>query len=184
MLVFVTGPWFEFETDAAYRTFVAEGFARGQLDLVVAQAVLGPGLVDDLVDLLPLAELAEVAVRHCAAVRGGGVQGWLTRRGGPTVRSAARVIAAEPCGTCALSESVNAAFLACPACFGLLVSQYASARRVCSQFRAPCYDSRQLTTSEFKLLGPASISSLGFASHPNHPAHIAGRSDLTLGSAE
>ena len=49
-------------------TFVAEGFARGQLDLVVAQAVLGPGLVDDLVDLLPLAELAEVAVRHCVAV--------------------------------------------------------------------------------------------------------------------
>ena len=68
MLVFVSGPWFEFETDAAYRTFVAEGFARGQLDLVVAQAVLGPGLVDDLVDLLPLAELAEVAVRHSAAV--------------------------------------------------------------------------------------------------------------------
>ena len=49
-------------------TFVAEGFARRQLDLVVTQAVLGPGLVDDLVDLLPLAELAEVAVRHSAAV--------------------------------------------------------------------------------------------------------------------
>ena len=42
-----------------------------------------------------------------------------------------------------------------------------------SQFRALCYGSRQLATSEFKLLGPASISSLGFASHPNHPAHIA-----------
>ena len=49
-----------------HRTFVAERLARGQLDLVVAQAVLGPGLVHDLVDLLPLAELAEVAVGHCA----------------------------------------------------------------------------------------------------------------------
>ena len=57
-----------------HRTFVAEGFAGRQLDLVVAQAVLGPGLVDDLVDLLPLAELAEVAVGH------GG------RRGGVAVR--------------------------------------------------------------------------------------------------
>ena len=51
-----------------HRTFVAESLAGRQLDLVVAQAVLGPGLVDDLVDLLPLAELAEVAVRHSAAV--------------------------------------------------------------------------------------------------------------------
>ena len=51
-----------------HRTFVAERLAGRQLDLVVAQAVLGPGLVDDLVDLLPLAELAEVAVRHCVAV--------------------------------------------------------------------------------------------------------------------
>ena len=86
-----------------HRTFVAEGFTGGQLDLVVAQAVLGPGLVDDLVDLLPLAELAEVAVRHGLAVRGGGVQGWL-RRGGLSDRSAARAIAAEPCGTRAGSE--------------------------------------------------------------------------------
>ena len=91
-------------------TLVAEGFARGQLDLVVAQAVLGPGLVDDLVDLLPLAELAEVAVRHCAcgaaAVRSGGY----TRRGGLSDRSAVRVIAAETLGTCAHSERVDAAF--------------------------------------------------------------------------
>ena len=66
-MVFVSGPCLEFET-LGIRTFVAERLARGQLDLVVAQAVLGPGLVDDLVDLLPLAELAEVAVRHSAAV--------------------------------------------------------------------------------------------------------------------
>ena len=96
-----------------HQTFIAEGFARGQLDLVVAQAVLGPGLVDDLVDLLPLAELAEVAVRHCACGAAAACRGGYTRRGGPTVRSAARVIAAEPCGTCAMSERVDAAFLAC-----------------------------------------------------------------------
>ena len=66
-VVFVNGPCFD-DATLGISTFVAEGFARGQLDLVVAQAVLGPGLVDDLVDLLPLAELAEVAVRHCVAV--------------------------------------------------------------------------------------------------------------------
>ena len=66
-VVFVNGPCFD-DATLGISTFVAEGFARGQLDLVVAQAVLGPGLVDDLVDLLPLAELAEVAVGHCVAV--------------------------------------------------------------------------------------------------------------------
>ena len=98
-------------------TFVAERLARGQLDLVVTQAVLGPGLVHDLVDLLPLAELAEVAIGHGLAARGGGVQGGYTSRRGPTVRSAARAIAAEPFDTCKLSERVDAAFLACFACF-------------------------------------------------------------------
>ena len=75
-VVFVSGPWFD-DATLGIRTFVAEGFARGQLDLVVTQAVLGPGLVHDLVDLLPLAELAEVAVRHRGCGRGGGVQGRL-----------------------------------------------------------------------------------------------------------
>ena len=64
-VVFVSGPNFD-DVTLGIGTFVAEGFARGQLDLVVAQAVLGPGLVHHLVDLLPLAELAEVAVGHCA----------------------------------------------------------------------------------------------------------------------
>ena len=106
-VVFVSGPCFDAGT-LGIRTFVAEGFARGQLDLVVAQAVLGPGLVDDLVDLLPLAELAEVAVRHCCCVGAAAAcRGGYTRRGGPTVRSAARVIAAEAYETCALSESVR-----------------------------------------------------------------------------
>ena len=69
-VVFVSGPWFD-DATLGIRTFVAEGFARGQFDLVVTQAVLGPGLVDDLVDLLPLAELAEVGVGHglCCARR-------------------------------------------------------------------------------------------------------------------
>ena len=121
MLVFVSGPRFEFETDAAYRTFVAEGFARGQLDLVVAQAVLGPGLVDDLVDLLPLAELAEVAVRHCACGAAAACRGGYTRRGGLSDRSAARVIAAEPLDKCASAASdrrsvFSSAQLACLAC--------------------------------------------------------------------
>ena len=66
-VVFVSGPNVD-DATLGIGTFIPEGFARGQLDLVVAQAVLGPGLVDDLVDLLPLAELAEVAVRHSAAV--------------------------------------------------------------------------------------------------------------------
>ena len=113
-VVFVSGPCFEFET-LGTSTFVAEGLARGQLDLVVAQAVLGPGLVDDLVDLLPLAELAEVAVGHGAWGAAAACRGGYTRRGGLTVRSAARVIAAVPFDTCKLSERVDAAFLA--ACF-------------------------------------------------------------------
>ena len=76
-VVFVSGPNVDAVT-LGIGTFIAEGFARGQLDLVVAQAVLGPGLVDDLVDLLPLAELAEVAVRHglcCARRRRAGARG-------------------------------------------------------------------------------------------------------------
>ena len=64
-MVFVSGPCFDDGT-LGIGTFIPERFAGRQLDLVVAQAVLGPGLVHDLVDLLPLAELAEVAIRHCA----------------------------------------------------------------------------------------------------------------------
>ena len=159
-MVFVSGPCFDDGT-LGIGTFVAEGFAGRQLDLVVAQAVLGPGLVDDLVDLLPLAELAEVAVGHCACGAAAACRGGYTRRGGLTVRSAARVIAVEPSGTCAGSASADAAPLACfDACFCLpalrLVSHNASARTRDSQFRALCYDSRQLLTSEFKLLKPAS----------------------------
>ena len=69
-VVFVSGPNFD-DVTLGIGTFVAEGFARGQLDLIITQAVLGPGLVDDLVDLLPLAELAEVGVGHglCCARR-------------------------------------------------------------------------------------------------------------------
>ena len=87
-----------------HRTFVAESLAGRQLDLVVAQAVLGPGLVDDLVDLLPLAELAEVGVGHLAVRAAAACRGGYTRRGGLSDRSAARAIAAEPCGTRAGSE--------------------------------------------------------------------------------
>ena len=75
-MVFVSGPCFDDGT-LGIGTFIPERFAGRQLDLVVAQAVLGPGLVHDLVDLLPLAELAEVAVRHRGCGRGGGVQGRL-----------------------------------------------------------------------------------------------------------
>ena len=64
-VVFVSGPCFDDGT-LGIGTFIPERFAGRQLDLVVAQAVLGPGLVDDLVDLLPLAELAEVAIGHLA----------------------------------------------------------------------------------------------------------------------
>ena len=103
-------------------TFVAERLARGQLDLVVTQAVLGPGLVDDLVDLLPLAELAEVGVGHLAVRAAAACRGGYTRRGGLSDRSAARAIAAEPFDTCKLSERVDAAFLACFACPGFAAS--------------------------------------------------------------
>ena len=97
-------------------TFVAERLARGQLDLVVTQAVLGPGLVHDLVDLLPLAELAEVAIGHGLAARGGGVQGGYTSRRGPTVRSAARAIAAELFDTCAISAGDRRSVFSLLAC--------------------------------------------------------------------
>ena len=108
-VVFVNGPCFD-DATLGISTFVAEGFARGQLDLVVAQAVLGPGLVDDLVDLLPLAELAEVGVGHLAVRAAAACRGGYTRRGGLSDRSAARAIAADPFDTCKLSERVDAAF--------------------------------------------------------------------------
>ena len=100
-------------------TFVAERLARGQLDLVVTQAVLGPGLVDDLVDLLPLAELAEVGVGHLAVRAAAACRGGYTRRGGLTSRSAARVIAAVTFDTCK-PASASTQRLACfAACFCL-----------------------------------------------------------------
>ena len=105
-VVFVSGPNVD-DATLGIGTFIPEGFARGQLDLVVTQAVLGPGLVDDLVDLLPLAELAEVAVGHCACGAAAACRGGYTRRGGLSDRSAVRVIAAEPCGTCASVASAS-----------------------------------------------------------------------------
>ena len=112
-------------------TFVPKGFARGQLDLVVTQAVLGPGLVDDLVDLLPLAELAEVGVGHLAVRAAAACRGGYTRRG-LTSRSAVRVIAAEAYETRALSESIRrSVFWPCFTCPALrLVCHGASARRL------------------------------------------------------
>ena len=92
--------------------------------------------------------------------RGGGAQRWLhaARR--------AKVSQRCPCDCCGAFSAVQVQrarrrsvfsllLLALPrlACFAS-VSQYASARRVCSQFRALCYESRRLATSQFKLLSP------------------------------
>ena len=111
-VVFVSGPDFD-DATLGIGTFIAEGFARGQLDLVVTQAVLGPGLIHHFVDLLPLAELAEVGVGHLAVRAAAACRGGYTRRGGLSDRSAARAIAAESFDTCKLTERVVAAFLAC-----------------------------------------------------------------------